>query len=179
MDEVVAFITYFIEQEHCAFRAAAEERDERRYAAQRDIVGRMYGGFLTTGVSRPNDPDEQWFEQGPCYLAGIRPRALFQIKAYAHLLYGVLYRCYVSDTARASDTYFASLYVARKRAGLRIVAEYGIARARRDWVFRGGERVLPLGALVGLRQFQPPAHPLDQAEYMGAAAEIVALSALG
>ncbi|KAB8139997.1 hypothetical protein F8S13_25965 [Chloroflexia bacterium SDU3-3] len=165
MEEVIAFIKDFIEQEYLAFRASALERDEEAYEAQRDIVDSMYGAGLTTEVNRDPEPSEDWFADADRYLGDINPRTLFQIKAYDHPEYGTLYRCYVSSYSKWSPSYSSSLYVARRKSGLRIIARYNIAENRKDWNYRGGQRIEPLGDLIEVRQFQPPSDPVDRAEY--------------
>lgn len=178
MDEAIAFIQNFIEQEYLAFKASYEERDEDIYEDQRELVDLMYGGGLRTNVNRDLNTSEEWFAEAPRHLAALKRRTLFQVKQYAHPNYGSVYACYVSspigwlrqkdgvETAEWSDSYDWVLYVAKivnRRTGqpnFKIITQQNTGSGRSL-----GNPLEPLGALQAVKQFQPPADPQDLAEY--------------
>ena len=178
MDEAIAFMQSFIEQEYLAFKASYEERDEDVYEDQRELVDRMYGAGLSTIVNRDIQPDETWFAEASRHLAVLKRRTLFQVKKYDHPAYSSVFACYVSspigwlrqkdgvETAEWSDSYDWVLYIAKvmnRRTGqpnYKIITQQNTGSGR----FLGSP-LEPLGALQAVKQFQPPFDPQDLAEY--------------
>ncbi|MDJ1471056.1 hypothetical protein [Xanthocytophaga flava] len=177
MEEAIAFINEFIANEYAAWQAYYLEQDDELFEEVRDKVDRMYGADLMTEVNY-RSIYESWFTEGEAKLAQVKPRILFQIKEYEHTDYGSLFRCYVSSYSNWSDSYSASFYIAKrenfrtKEKEWRIVSKYNNDVG--NWQWRGGIRVEPLGKLLSVRQFQPPADPVDLADYEAALNSVVA-----
>ena len=186
MDDIIAFIHEFIKRDYEARRAAPAEPDDAKFAqcvAALDELFDIPGG---SGISRaPNfatNPDPRRVAARKQTLERMRPRKCFLIRQYNQASFPELYRCYVdSGIDLGPSGYFESLFVARRKNGLRIVSRWGVCLTCRGagvidgsrcgacggsgWEPAGGALLRDLGPETDVRRLVPPSDPSSLADY--------------
>jgi hypothetical protein len=174
LDEVQKFLIEVAEGEHQAERAKLREPDVRKFMKLVWSLDAMYGGEITSGISRPEEEPELYAsDDNVAAAAALQPRSLFAVARYEHDE-GELYRGWLGDTGvgRYGEGMRRGFYVMRVEGALKIVTRLVIcsgckgAGVREEapcpscegegWIFRGGRELDDLGPMVELRKLKPP-----------------------
>ncbi|NTW49009.1 MAG: hypothetical protein HGB19_04605 [Chlorobiales bacterium] len=172
MEEVVRFIQKFVVQEYEVMIQIRTESDTHLVTSNLNALNQFFQG-LNSGL---NISPSRTIEERDTVIGQLQPRILFQIKQYAHLSLGTIFRVYLSSPFRGDHNYFTNLYIANTENGLKIIARYNLCTdcngtGNHDgvlcdechgfgWNWRGGQQIESSGALLNVRQFSLPINKL-------------------
>lgn len=186
MDEVLAFVRKFIQQEYEFNKILHTERDDASMQAARAQIRAYFADDFANfdqgpDYRRPSQPDNTFFEDGQLQFdrGWIVPRTFFQLKQYQHPEIGQLFRAYTSSIHRSEpghNGYANNFFITRQNNDLRIITRYRLHDPRGRgrvmitdhglmWAASGGLKIQTMGKLVAVHKLEPPDQPADRAEY--------------
>ena len=168
MDEVIAFVTQYLQAEHDEQVASYTEKNYSRYQKTQKSVESFFAPRVTQGFSRTAFESDLYFSQFAPKAEKLQPRPVFLVRRYGHAEHGDLYQAVLGGDHKGDDTYARALFVARQDGALKVVAIYALDDDEEDvveWVRYRGLRLQHLGAVHEARRLSPPAEPLHLEDY--------------
>ena len=182
MDEIIRFVKALLQAEYDALAVQPSDRlDASLYRAKLEQVNSFFSTKILEDLGQIISPQDGLFEPGEKRINTelLRPRPIFQIKAYEHPELGDIFRVYVGlpwQTKEGQSGYFANYFVANTEEGLKIVSRYLLdlfaessdsrfEDGSLSWIWSGGLEFTTLGRLVEVRKFEIPSEPASLEEF--------------
>jgi hypothetical protein len=184
MDDVVAFVRAYLEDE---FQAQMASLVERNYDVLTEKVRKVDAYFrvasgISSGIGRPRFLPESLFSRMRTQAQRTVPRRLFAIVHHDHPDHGKLYRAVCGSGIIGSEQNFSEmLYVGNLGDGLKILTRLAVCAtcggsgqhrgekcpdcAATGWLHRSGARFSELGRRSGVLHLEAPADPAQQELY--------------
>jgi hypothetical protein len=184
MDDAVAFIKAFLEDE---YQAQVASLTERNYDVLTEKVRKVDSYFrlssgISSGIGRARFLPESLFSRMRSQVQRLTRRRLFAVVRHDHPDHGPLYRAVCGSAVVGADQKFAEmLYVGDLGEGLRILTRLAVCTtcggtgahrgekcpdcAATGWLHRSGMRFEELGKRAGVLALEAPADEGHKALY--------------
>lgn len=158
LDDVVAFVNEFVEDEHRALKARCTERDFLKFLmAVKPVQARFLKG-LDANVDRSMNPGQKFWDDAPQKLASTVARPIYAGNTDASFDYGVFQRLWIDEREGA-------LRIISREVKCTTCSGEGSPCAdcsATGWQYRaGGEHISGVAKADEIRRLQPPSASTD------------------
>jgi hypothetical protein len=183
MNDVITFLRAFADAECQTRTAKYVEPDDKKYIKQMKAWDAMFGGDLSSGLSRPRGAPASKYASADYVEAAerVQPRTVFAVARYKHGKSSV-YRAWMGDSELGSrgEGMTQNLYVEKDGGELKVVAVYDVcsncmgsgtaggkscSACDGGWVHRNGATFKKLGAPAEVKKLKPPSDPVYKPAY--------------
>lgn len=177
MEEVIDFITGYIDAEYEALRATYLEPNDdilaSKMKAATDFMLVKPGHVMSLGFGRRPGMTPEEIARDADWVEDFQERVLFQVKHYHHETWGDLYACVVSSNQKLQLLAYGScFFVARTNGNLKVIAHYTpgatLPSGVTQWEYLEGSVIEDPGELIEVRKLLAPQLPSHLADYNAA-----------